>query len=92
MLGGVEIDYTSNEIKPVLLGVLGGNGNYIERFLGPLQPQVTPELAEVRPLVQRALSRRVFRHYLGFATSQLKAFEGDAPGAGTTFRFTLPAV
>jgi uncharacterized protein len=71
----VEIDYTSNEIKPVLLGVIQGNGNYIERVLGALLPFESPDLASLKPLVQKALSRRVFRHYLGFATSQLKAAE-----------------
>lgn len=73
---GVEIDYTSNEIKPVLLGVIQGNGNYIERVLGAILPFESPDLAPLKPLVQKALSRRVFRHYLGFATSQLKAAQG----------------
>src|ERR1700750_3304309 len=27
IMDGVEIDYTSNEIKPVLVGILQGNGN-----------------------------------------------------------------
>src|SRR5690349_5880724 len=30
IIDGVEIDYSSNEIHPVLLGVLQGNGNYIK--------------------------------------------------------------
>src|SRR3954471_5455100 len=33
VVDGVELDYTSNELGHVLLGVLKGNGNYIERFL-----------------------------------------------------------
>jgi predicted nucleotidyltransferase len=70
---GVEIDYTSNELKPVLVGIVQGNGNYIERVLGALLPHTAPELEALKPLVQGALSRRIFRHYLGFATSQLKA-------------------
>ncbi|APR87354.1 hypothetical protein A7982_12703 [Minicystis rosea] len=73
---GIEIDYTSNEIKPVLIGVLQGNGNYIERVLGALLPYRAPELDALKPLVQQTLSRRMFRHYLGFATSQLKAAQG----------------
>lgn len=81
VVDGIEIDYTSNELKPVLLGVLQGNGNYIERILGALLPHSAPELADLQPLVQRALSRRLFRHYLGFGTSQLKAFHA---GAGST--------
>ena len=82
VIEGVEIDYTSNELKPVLLGILQGNGNYIERVLGALQPLRSPELAELAPLVQRALSRRIDRHYLGFATSQRKALQADGADGG----------
>ena len=79
---GVEIDYTSNEIGAVLAGVLSGNGNYIERLLGELVLQEEPELAGLRPLVRRALSRRVYRHYRGFGFQQRTAFEGaGAPTA-----------
>lgn len=77
VIDGVEIDYTSNEIKPVLHGVLHGNGNYIERLLGRLLPQTSPDLAAVQPLVRACLSRRVAGHYLGFAGSQLIAFGKD---------------
>lgn len=87
VIDGVEIDYTSNEIRPVLIGVLQGNGNYIERILGVLQPHRAPELDELRPLVKRALSKRIFRHYVGFATSQLKAAE--QAGAGATAKKLL---
>src|SRR5689334_8396101 len=78
---GIEVDYTSNELKPVLLGVLQGNGNYIERILGALLPFQTPELLSLQPLVKRTLSRQLFRHYLGVATSQLKAFHAENPGS-----------
>jgi hypothetical protein len=78
----VEVDYTSNEIGPVLTGILTGNGNYIERFLGDLVLYSTPSLDELRPLIRVALSRRVHRHYRGFATQQRTAFEGaDHPTA-----------
>jgi predicted nucleotidyltransferase len=78
---GVEVDYTSNEIGAVLAGVLGGNGNYVERLLGDLVLQATAELAELRPLVRRALSRRVHRHYRGFASQQRAGL--DAAGTPT---------
>lgn len=78
----VEIDYTSNELRSVLAGVLDGNGNYIERLLGELILYSAPELDELRPLIQGALSRRVHRHYRGFATQQRAAFEtADRPTA-----------
>ena len=75
VLDGVEIDYTSNELRGVLAGILAGNGNYLERILGALILHTSPEHAELRQLVPEALSRRVHRHYRGFAASQRKAFE-----------------
>ena len=81
VIDGIEIDYTSNEIQQALVGILGGNGNYIERLLGAIPLRETPALAELRPLVRRSLSRRAHRHYHGFATGQLREFESapDAP-------------
>jgi hypothetical protein len=75
IIEGVEIDYTSNELGAALHSILKGNGNYIERVLGSLLPVQSPELDELKPLVRRSLSRRIFTHYRGFATSQLKATE-----------------
>ncbi|WP_437777382.1 nucleotidyltransferase domain-containing protein [Sorangium sp. So ce1097] len=89
VIDGVEIDYTSNELHPVLLGVLQGNGNYIERILGPLQLHVDPDLASLRPLVAGALSRRIFRHYVGFATSQLRAWEADGRTSAKKLLYVL---
>jgi predicted nucleotidyltransferase len=86
---GVEIDYTSNEIKPVLLGILHGNGNYVERVLGHLRPHVAQELADLAPLVQRTLSRRLYRHYTGFATSQVHAYRMEAGGALKSLLYVL---
>ena len=89
VVDGIEIDYTSNELKPVLLGVLMGNGNYIERILGALIPHASPELQELKPLVQRSISKRLFRHYLGFATSQLKAFHAERAGSAKKLLYVL---
>ncbi len=79
---GVELDYTSNEIGEALKGILGGNGNYLERVLGDTALAGSPELETLRPLVARSLSRRAWRHYAGFARNQLEhARAGDAPSA-----------
>ncbi len=70
----VELDYSSNELGDVLRGVLKGNGNYLERVLGDLVMACdAPRLEALRPLVRAALSRRVVRHYAGFARSQRMA-------------------
>jgi uncharacterized protein len=80
---GVEIDYGSNEIGPVLRGVVRGNGNFLERLLGELVlAEDAPQMAALRPIVRRALSRLAFRHYVGFARSQLTAaLEREPPAA-----------
>jgi len=80
VIDGVEIDYTSNEVRQALVGILQGNGNYIERVLGAIPLRAAREMEELRPIVHRALSRRVYRHYHGFATGQLHEFEA-AEGA-----------
>lgn len=76
IIDGVELDYGSNELAPVLRGAIKGNGNFLERLLGDLVLGGDPALlAEARAIVRPALSRRVARHYGGFATSQLRAFD-----------------
>lgn len=77
VLDGVEVDYSSNELQPVLVGVLQGNGNFIERLLSRFVLRSSPEHASLRPLVARSLSRRIHRHYRGFATGQLREWEKD---------------
>lgn len=70
VLEGVEIDYTSNEVGPALAGILRGNGNFLERVLGCTALWTSPELDTLRPIANRALSRRFHGHYRGFATQQ----------------------
>jgi uncharacterized protein len=78
-IDGVEVDYTSNELGQVLHGVLGGNGNYLERLLGPTVLLADePLLERIRGLAPAFLSRRVHAHYRGFAKQQHKALEQRA--------------
>ena len=71
IVDGVELDYSSNELGDVLRGALRGNGNYLQRLLGDLVLAADDALlASLRPLVRASLSRRVVRHYGGFAASQ----------------------
>ncbi len=73
---GVELDYGSNELAPVLRGAIKGNGNFLERILGDLAlGGDLALLAEAREVVRPLLCRRAGRHYGGFATSQLKLFD-----------------
>lgn len=82
VIDGVEVDYTSNELGSVLAGVLKGNGNYIERICGPLILASSEVHDQLRQLCRGALSRRVHRHYAGFARNQREALESaDRPTA-----------
>ena len=72
VIDGVELDYGSNELGPVLRGAIKGNGNYLERILGELVLGGDAALlAEAREIMRPLLSRRCARLYAGFATSQL---------------------
>jgi predicted nucleotidyltransferase len=81
VIDGVEVDYGSNEIGPVLRGCIKGNGNFLERLLGELVLGGDRALLDAaRPIVRGLLSSRVARHYQGFATSQIRAFD-EKPSA-----------
>ena len=75
VIDGVEIDYSSNELGSVLAAIIQGNGNYAERILGALSLRSSDEHAELRPIVERSLSQRIYRHYHGFARAQLQEFD-----------------
>ena len=76
VVDGVEIDYTSNELGHVLAGILGGNGNFLERILGPSAFAADPDLlGRLRALRPAYLSRRAHAHYRGFARQQHKSLD-----------------
>jgi len=77
IIDGVEIDYTSNELAHALSGILAGNGNFIERVLGRTAPLASPLLGELAPIVKRSLSKRIYKHYRGFAMNQLAFLEKE---------------
>jgi predicted nucleotidyltransferase len=77
VIDGVEVDYTSNELAHALSGILAGNGNFLERVLGRMTATASSLLDELRPLAKRSLSRRVHRHYRGFAQNQLRFLEKE---------------
>jgi predicted nucleotidyltransferase len=77
IIEGVEIDYTANELAHALSGIVLGNGNFLERVLGRTAFTGSSLLDELQPLAKRSLSRRVHKHYRGFAASQLRFLERD---------------
>lgn len=75
VIDGVEIDYSSNELGMALASILKANGNFLERVLGRCTMRTSPEHDALIPIVRKTISKRVFRHYIGFATSQRKDAE-----------------
>lgn len=86
---GVEIDYSSNELGPVLLGVLKGNGNFVERFLSGYALRASPALETLKPLIQTSLSRKLARHYTGFARQQLAGWEEGGRASAKKLLYVL---
>lgn len=75
VVDGVELD-GSNELAPVLRGAIKGNGNFLERILGELVLASDERpFTEARAVIRPMLSRRLARHYIGFAASQLRLFD-----------------
>lgn len=89
VIEGVEIDYSSNELGGVLAGILQGNGNYVERVLGHLSLRTSKEREDLRPLVERSLSKRIYRHYQGFARGQLHDFDEAAQPTAKKLLYVL---
>jgi predicted nucleotidyltransferase len=89
IIEGVEIDYSSNELGGVLVGIVAGNGNYIERVLCALDMGTSDEHASLRPLVARSLSKRLHRHYRGFAHGQLADFDAAAQPTAKKLLYVL---
>jgi len=89
VIDGVEIDYSSNELGGALAGILTGNGTYLERILGALSLRTSPEHASLRPIVERTLSKRIYRHYHGFARRQLLDFDEAAEPTAKKLLYVL---
>lgn len=89
VVDGVEIDYSSNELGAVLLGVLKGNGNYVERFLSGYFVRASPRLRAVQPLIQASLSRKLARHYAGFGRQQQIEWEKGGRASAKKLLYVL---
>ena len=88
---GRETDLTLNELGAVASLLLSGNGNIVERLLGPLQVLTTPLGHQLAELARGALSQRVSRHYMGFFRGMRRESEVEATAGGRTAKRLLYA-
>lgn len=79
---GREMDLSSHELGQCAELLLKGNGNMLERLLGPC-PIITTALGErLAAIARRALSQRVVHHYKGFLGAMLREHELDVRERG----------
>lgn len=86
-----ETDLTLNELGKCASLLLSGNGNLVERLLGPFQVLTTPLGYQLAELARGALSRRVAKHYQGFFHGMRRESEVEAKGKGRTAKRLLYA-
>jgi predicted nucleotidyltransferase len=66
---GREMDLSSHEMGMAARLLLKGNGNMLERLLGPMTIVVSPIGERLASIAKRSLSKRVVHHYRGFLRS-----------------------
>jgi hypothetical protein len=71
---GREHDYTTNDLGAAMTQLLAGNGNFIERLLGPFPLIETAAGRRLAELARQSLSRRVHHHYRGFMGGVLREY------------------
>lgn len=84
---GVECDLTTHEALKAIHLLLRGNGNMLERIFSPFQLVDTTELADLRDLARRSLSRRFFWHYRGFFQGICKEHEAKGQRRGKSLLY-----
>ena len=88
---GREMDLSSHELHQAAQLLLKGNGNMLERLLGPCVVLRSPAGEELTSLAQKTLSRRVVHHYRGFFERMLSEHEKLKTTTGSTAKKLLYA-
>jgi uncharacterized protein len=76
---GAEIDLVTHDARKFFRLLLRDNGYVLEQLYSPLVVHTTPEHQELREIARGCFSRRLVRHYLGFAHNQWRVFEKESP-------------
>ncbi len=79
MQDGLEIDLAMHDAKRFFALMLKKDGYVMEQLLSPLVVHTTPEHEELRAIAPDCLTKHHAHHYLGFAATQWKLFQKEAP-------------
>lgn len=88
---GREMDLSSHELHQAAGLLLKGNGNMLERLLGPCVVLRSPAGEELTALAKRLLSTRVSHHYRGFFERMLVDHEKMKATSSSTAKKLLYA-
>lgn len=79
VIEGLEMDIVTHDVRKFAGLLLKKNGYVLEQVLSPLVVRTTPEHAELKALARGCITRHHAHHYLGFAQTQWKLFNKEAP-------------
>jgi predicted nucleotidyltransferase len=79
MHDGLEIDLVTHDARKFFGLLLRKNGYVLEQVLSPLVVHTTPAHEELKEIAAACITRHHAHHYLGFAETQWRLFEKEAP-------------
>jgi predicted nucleotidyltransferase len=77
--GGFELDLVTHDARKFFGLLLKKNGYVLEQVFSPLVVHSTPEHEELRQISKGCITRHHSHHYFGFAETQWRLFEKEAP-------------
>ncbi len=84
---GREMDLVAHDVKKFTCLLLNKNGYVMEQIFSPLVVHTTPAFEELRELARGAITRHVYHHYAGFASSQVRKFKSEEPRRAKTLLY-----
>jgi predicted nucleotidyltransferase len=79
IIEGLEMDIVSHDVRKFFGLLLKKNGYVLEQLYSPLVVRTTPEHDELKAISAGCITRHHSHHYLGFAETQWKLFQKEAP-------------
>lgn len=67
IVGGVELDLTTHDVKKIFELLIGKSGNTVEQVFSPLVLRTSPEHEELKAIVPQTLTVHHAHHYFGFS-------------------------
>ena len=76
---GIELDLVTHDVAKFCGLMLKRNGYVLEQLFSPLIVHTTPEHDELKAIAPGCITKHHAHHYLGFARTQWRLFEKEAP-------------